>query len=406
MTAAALPLDWIRKRFPALSSETCFLDNAAGAQVPRDTVERVTWALTSAQVNTGGHYAESMAIDGVKEDVRRKIADFVNAPGPEHISFGPNATTLITLLAYAFRRTLKAGDEIVVTGFDHHANVDPWRALSEVGVEIKVWSPREPDFRLHVEDLEPLLGERTRLVAMSAASNALGTYTPVADAAARVHDAGALLFVDAVHYSPHRMPDVRAWNVDGLVFSPYKVFGPHLGALYLGEALRALPSPRLSFFESPDPHDWEPGTPNHECIAGFGGTFDYLDALAAEIGASPGREGWRQVYAAFEAHERGLCQKLFDGLDDLGATVYGVLDPTQRTATVAANLGDHTADAVAEHLGRDRIAVSAGHYYAYDLVMKHMGLAERGGMVRISALHYNNDEDIDRVLASLARLDQ
>ena len=398
MATTPLPLDWIRARYPALQTETCFLDNAAGAQVPQDVVDRVTWALTRAQVNTGGEYAESIAIDEAKEKVRAQIADFLNAPSADHIAFGPNATTLVWLLANGFRRKLSNGDELIVTGLDHHANVDPWRSLAEVGVNVRTWEPREPDYRLHVEDLEALLTERTRVVAMTAASNALGTYTPVAEAAARAHDAGALLFVDAVHCAPHRMPDVQSWNVDGLVFSPYKVFGPHMGALYLGDALRDVPSPKLSFFDPPSPHDWEPGTPNHECIAGFGGTFDYLSALASQIGAPAGAEGWRQVYAAFETHERELCSRLLGGLEEQGATVYGVADPTARTATVAVNFGERPPSEVAKHLAQSKIAVSHGHYYAYDLVMKQMGLAARGGAVRISALHYNTLEDIERTL--------
>lgn len=212
--------------------------------------------------------------------------------------------------------------------------------------------------------------------------------------------------VDAVHYAPHALPDVQAWGADMLVFSPYKVFGPHLGVLYLhDELLEALPAPKLAFLDDAEPVAWEPGTQNHEAIVGFGGTFGYLDALAAQLSAEDsGRAAWARVFKAFAEHETVLFQQLLTGLDALGATRYGLPGTEGRTATVSFNLGTHTPQVVAGHLAAHGVTAASGHYYAYELMMHRLGLAERGGAVRLSILHYNSADDIDAALTALAEL--
>jgi len=397
------PLAWIRAQYPALSGGTVFLDNAAGSQVPESVIAAVVRTMTEMNVNKGGAYRASARVTEAKEHVREQVAGFLNAPGPRNVVFGPNATTLVELLAGAFGRTLRAGDEVVVTGLDHHANVDPWRRLEASGVTLKTWQPGGEEGRLHLVTLEGLLTPKTRLVAMTAASNALGTLTDVPGAAKRVHAAGARLMVDAVHYAPHALPDVRAWGADALVFSPYKVFGPHLGVLYLSDALLdELPAPKLAFLENAEPIAWEPGTQNHEAIVGFGGTFDYLEGVARELGMkASGRPAWAAAFGAFAAHERRLLERLLEGLDALGVTRYGLEGAEGRTATVSVNLEGHAPRAVAEQLAARDIAVASGHYYAYDLMMKGLGLEARGGAVRLSALHYNSEAEIDRVLSAL-----
>ena len=403
---APLPTSWIRAQYPALESRTLFFDNAAGAQVPRSVVAGVTDALTTMNVNKGGAYKESQRVTEAKEKVRARVTAFLNAARPENVIFGPNATTLVTLLADGVGRTLSPGDEIIVTGLDHHANVDPWRRLEARGLIIKTWEPTGEEARLEPSDLKPLLSSKTKLVAMTSASNALGTLTDVPGAAELVHDAGALVMVDAVHYAPHRLPDVAALGADMLVFSPYKVFGPHLGVLYLSDAmLDALPHHGLSFFPPAHPINWEPGTQNHEAILGFGGTFDYLDALARELGAEgTERERWEAVFAAFGAHEYALTERLLTGLADLPVEVYGLQTPEGRTATVSLNVNGYAPQEVAEKLAQQNIAVASGHYYAFDLMMKHLDLEERGGAVRVSALHYNTPEEVDALLEALANL--
>ena len=403
---APLPTSWIRAQYPALESRTLFFDNAAGAQVPRAVVAGVTDALTTMNVNKGGAYRESQRVTAAKEGVRTRVAAFLNAPRPENVVFGPNATTLVTLLADGVGRTLGPGDEIIVTGLDHHANVDPWRRLEARGLVVKTWQPTGEEARLELSNLQPLLSNKTKLVAMTAASNALGTLTDVPGAAELVHDAGALVMVDAVHYAPHRLPDVAALGADMLVFSPYKVFGPHLGVLYLSDAmLDTLPHHGLSFFPGAHPINWEPGTQNHEAILGFGGTFDYLDALAKALGAEgTERERWGTVFAAFGVHEHALTQRLLGGLADLPVEVYGLKTPEGRTATVSLNVKGYAPQEVAEKFAQQNIAVASGHYYAFDLMMKHLGLEARGGAVRVSALHYNTPEEVDALLEALANL--
>ncbi len=403
------PLAWIRSQYPALRPETgtdrVFLDNASGSQVPQTVIDAMVHTLTTMNVNKGGAYGASERVTAAKEAVRAQVAAFLNAPSPRSVVFGPNATTLVELLAQSFGKTLAAGDEIIVSALEHHANRDPWRRLEAHGVVVKTWPVRE-EARLALRDLEGLLTPKTRLVALTAASNALGTTPDVAAVSARVHAAGARLMVDAVHYAPHALPDVQAWDADMLVFSPYKVFGPHLGVLYLSDALLgALPAPKLTFLAAADPIAWEPGTQNHEAIVGFGGTFRYLDELAAQLGVQgSGRTAWAGAFGAFAAHETVLLGQLLAGLDELGATRYGLPGTEGRTATVSFNLGSHAPQAVAKHLAGHGVTAASGHYYAYELMMHSLGLSACGGAVRLSILHYNSAEDVAAVLAALAEL--
>lgn len=402
-----LPISWIRQQFPALRrADTVYLDNAAGAQVPQQVLDRVQQAMTTMQVNKGGSYAASRRVTEAKEAVRAQLATFLNAPEADDVIFGPNATTLIELLAQAVGRALEPGDEIIVSGLDHHANVDPWRRLRERGLVLETWEPEGPRQTLSLAGLEPLLSKKTRWLAMTAASNALGTLTPVAAVAERLRGSGVRLMVDAVHYAPHLLPDVQALGVDALALSPYKVFGPHLGALYLSRELReVLAGPGLSFFPAAAPINWEPGTQNHEAIVGFGGVFDYFEVLADEMGLlGTTRQRWQQLYDAFWQHEQGLLARLLTGLEPLGASRYGLPDGEGRTATLAMNLRNLPPGRVAEALGEAGVAVASGHYYAYALMMERLGLAGRGGALRVSLLHYNDQADVDALLAGLGRL--
>ena len=353
------PLTWIRAQYPALGSaqtDRIFLDNASGSQVPRHVIDAVVHTLTTMNVNKGGAYGASERVTAAKEAVRAQVAAFLNAP-PRNVVFGPNATTLVELLAQSFGKTLAAGDEIVVSGLEHHANRDPWRRLEARGVVVKAWPVSEDEARLELHDLEPLLTPKTRLVTLTAASNALGTTPDVSVVSARVH------------------------------------------------ALEALPAPKLTFLEGADPVAWEPGTQNHEAIVGFGGTFAYLDEVAAQLGIQgSGRAAWAGAFAAFATHETALLTQLLAGLDDLGATRYGLTRTQGRTATVSFNLGAHTPQAVTKHLAGRSITAASGHYYAYDLMMRQLGLAERGGAVRLSILHYNSPDDVADALAALAEL--
>jgi cysteine desulfurase family protein (TIGR01976 family) len=405
------PLDYIRKQYPALQKgdsdfpKTVYLDNAAGAQVPQHVVDNMVEAMTTMQVNKGGLYKASERITQIKEDVRALTATFLNTK-PDNIHFGPNSTTLNELLAQAVGRWLKPGDEVIISALDHHANRDPWRRLELQGIVIKTWETSAPHHTLELSNLQPLLTPKTKLVCMTAASNALGTLTPVKEAAKLIHEHGAKLMVDSVHYAPHFLPDVQTLGTDMMTFSPYKVFGPHLGVLYLSDEMRdTLSPPNLAFFEKGDTVNWEPGTQNHEGIHAWGGTFRYFEDLSKEMNLEgTERERWQKLFDAFQKHEKSLGQKLIDGLTNLGATVYGLPSIEGRTATVSMNLKDLPADKVATHLGSQGVAVANGHYYAYTLMMKTLDLEKRGGAVRISLLHYSSQEDVDAVLKALETL--
>jgi cysteine desulfurase family protein (TIGR01976 family) len=400
------PIDFIRKQYPALQkADTIYLDNAAGSQVPHQVVDNMVEAMTTMQVNKGGLYKPSEKITQIKEDVRARTATFLNTK-PDNVHFGPNATTLNELLAQAVGRWLKPDDEIIISALDHHANRDPWRRLELQGIVVKTWETSSPHHVLELSNLQNLLTPKTKLVCMTAASNALGTLTPIKDAAKIIHDHGAKLMVDSVHYAPHFLPNVQTMGADMMTFSPYKVFGPHLGVLYLSDEMReTLNPPRLEFFEKGDTVNWEPGTQNHEAIHAWGGTFNYFESLSKEMKLEgTERERWQKLFDAFHEHESALGQKLVDGLHGLGATVYGLPSINGRTATVSMNLRDLSAETVAKHLGSNGVAVANGHYYAYTIMMKTLGLEKRGGAVRISLLHYSNRDDVIEVLRALETL--
>jgi cysteine desulfurase family protein (TIGR01976 family) len=404
-TPLPFPIDEVRARFPALrAGATVFLDNASGAQLPDAVIEAVTDAMTRLQVNKGGRYAASREVTEAKERVRSRTADFLGVSGDEAgVVFGPNATTLSFLLAEAVGATLAPGDEIVITGLDHHANRDPWRRLERLGVRVRSWAPRGAETLLEPGDLDGLLSDATRVVAVTGASNLLGSYVPLEEVGARLADHPARLVVDAVHLAPHRLPDVRAWGADAVLFSPYKVVAPHLGVLWTRADWRAaLPDWGLSFLP-PGPLRWEPGTQNHEAIVGFGAALDHLAWLGRRAGAPtdvPDRAAWTIGYAAAEVHERRLLERLLSGLDALGATRYGRRGAEGRTATVAFTMPGRSPLEIAEAVGARGVAVAAGHAYAETLAREHLGQVD--GAVRASLLHYSDVSDVDALLEALA----
>jgi cysteine desulfurase family protein (TIGR01976 family) len=318
-------------------------------------------------------------------------------------------TSLTFHLSRSICATFAAGDEIVVTGLDHHGNVDPWLgAARDRGLNVRVWEPRLDDCTLRIEDLEPLLGPRTRLVAFGWASNAVGTISPVAEFVRRVHEAGAWTYIDAVHAAPHLPIDVREIDTDFLVCSTYKFFGPHGGVLY-GKAavLDALPTYKLL-----PAHDrFEAGTQSFESQAGTIAAVEYLAEIGVAYGeAAAGDDRGERVRAGMgtiRAYEMDLYRRLVDGLDAIpGMRLYGITDRerfSDRTPTAALTIAGLEPREVAEALGRDGIAVWDGDFYATGLIDR-LGLADRGGVVRIGLTHYNTAAEIDRVVTGLARI--
>jgi cysteine desulfurase family protein (TIGR01976 family) len=376
-------------RFPALAGPTAFLDGPAGTQVPDSVIRAIATYLEEANANTGGSFATSRATDELVERARATAARFLGST-VEEVGFGPNMTTLNFALTRALARDhLSAGDEILVTRLDHDANVSPWLELGEdLGAVVRFVDVRD-DCTLDLDDLERQLGERTRVVAFPWASNAVGTVNDVVRIAALAHDAGALAWVDAVHYAPHGPIDADAAGADVLLCSPYKFYGPHLGLFCaraeLLERLRPYkvrPAP-----DSPLGARFETGTQQHELLAGFVSAVEYVESV-----------GWE----AIRAHERGLAERFLAGLPD-GVTLYGLPTADGRTPTFAVNVPGRSSFEVADELAARDIAVWAGDYYAVE-IMRRLGLPD--GAVRIGFVHYNTPEEVDRVLAELARLVQ
>ncbi len=407
-----LDLDRVRARFPALSSGATFFDAPGGTQVPREVVDRVSDYLLRTNANHGGAFETAVASDAVIATARAAAADFLGAGSPEEVAFGANMTTLTFSLSRALGRTLGPGDEVVVTRLDHDANVAPWLAVAEDRGATARWVDlRDEDCTLDLDGLERCIGPRTRVVACSMASNAVGTVNDVARIARLAHAAGALLFVDAVQYAPHGLIDVQALDCDFLACSAYKFFGPHVGLLYgkrdLVAGLRAY---KVRPARDAPPDKLETGTGNHEGIAGVLGALEYLEGLGGAEGSTAGaprREAFARAMDAIGAHERELCRRLIAGLRRVrGLRIWGITDPeraAERVPTVSFTLDGWAPRRLAEHLAAERVYVWAGNFYAL-AVMERLGLEEKGGMLRVGLAHYNTADEVDRFLELMQAL--
>jgi len=412
-------LSVLRSRFPALSrtldGRPCvFVDAPGGSQVPDTVIEAIADYLRRSNSNTHGAFATSRETDEVIAAARRAAAAFTGA-APDEIVFGPNATTLLFALSRSVGRTLGPDDEVVVTRLDHDANIRPWlMAAEDAGATVRWVDIREEDVTLDPGGFEAALTERTKVVAFTLASNAVGTVTPVDEIVRMVHERAphALVAVDAVHLAQHRTLDLHGLGVDVLACSPYKFFGPHLGMLAARrELLERLRPYKVRPAEDEVPDRWETGTRNHEGLAGLVATVGYL----AEIGRAwgPGRllESPRTfVGAGMEAirsYERELTVRFLDGAARITQLrLYGIADRDrvdERTPTFAIRLGDRHPLETATALGERGVFVWDGHYYALEL-MERLGLQERGGAVRIGFCHYNTPDEVDRVLEELETL--
>jgi cysteine desulfurase family protein (TIGR01976 family) len=465
----ALDLASIRSQFPSLSQlvnghPAVFLDGPGGTQVPQRVIDAISNYLRRDNANTCGAYATSRHTDAMLADARAAMADFLNCAADE-IVFGPNMTTLTYAMSRALGRDLGArdlgpGDEILVTRLDHDANVSPWLALEEKGVTIRWAEVHKEDCTLDVEDLAAKLNSKTKLVAIGYASNAVGTINPVKEIVRLAHAAGALAYVDAVHYSPHGPIDVADLDCDFLVCSTYKFFGPHMGVLFgKREHLQRLRPYKVRPLTDAVPNRWEWGTLNHECIAGITACVDYIAALGRKSSekrvAHPTRfsvggnedaasradlelcgdsrsrppalslaEGSVErsstssrraaIVAAFESihrYERSLMERLISGLSQIpNLKTYGITDPTcfdWRCPTLAIRVINQTEDqtplALATKLGDRGFFTWDGNYYALNLT-EHLDVEKSGGFLRIGLVHYNIAEEVDRLLSAMQEI--
>ena len=433
-------LAWVRAQFPALSLEVdgrcaAFLDGPGGTQVPQRVIDAISEYLRTSNANTCGAYTTSRRSDQMIAEARSAMADFLDGD-PDEIVFGPNMTSLTYAISRAIGRGLGPGDEIVLTLLDHDANFSPWKALEERGVKVQVVDICQEDCTLDMDDLVRKINSRTRIVAVGYASNAVGTINEVKTMVRLAHEAGALAFIDAVHYAPHGPIDVRELDCDFLVCSTYKFFGPHVGVLYgKREHLARFEPYKLRANTNAVPQRWEWGTLNHECLAGVVACVDYwvelgrrssgdaatsgnaggnghvgmgaLTRAAKRGSAIPRRAGIISAYSAMRAHERSLMRRMLAGIAEIpGLRLYGISDPARidrRCPTFAVRITGHTPLELATKLGERGIFTWDGNYFALNLT-ERLGVEKDGGFLRIGLVHYNAEAEVDRLWGAVKQI--
>ena len=407
----AFDIKWVREQFPSLKLQVnghtaAFLDGPAGTQVPKQVMDAVQNYFLRANANTYGAFLNSRQTDEMILSTRSALADFFNCDRNE-IVFGQNMTTITFALARAIGRELKPGDEIVVTTLDHDANVAPWRALEEKGVVIQQVDICETDCSLDLEDLKRKLSAKTKLVAVGYASNMVGTINPVAEITKLAHAVGALMFVDAVHYAPHGLIDVKALDCDFLACSAYKFFGPHMGTLYgKREHLQRFKPYKVRPATNVSPECWETGTQVQELIAGIRAAIDYIAELGRHCDSTvkSRREALQAAYRVTHQYETGLLTPLIEGLQTIpGMRIFGITDAKrfgERCSTLSFRMGNHNPTAIATFLGDRGIFSWDGNFYALNL-SERLGVEQHGGVLRVGLVHYNTMEEVARLLAAL-----
>ena len=410
----AFDVAWVRAQFPSLAQNVngqpaVFLDGPGGTQVPQRVIDAISDYLKRNNANTGGAYATSRNTEAMIANARGAMADFLGCDADE-VVFGASMTALTYGLSLAMGKGFRPGDEIVLTHMDHDANVSTWRALEERGVIIRMTDIHEEDCSLDMGDLVAKINPKTKLVAVGYASNAVGTINDVKEVVRLAHQKGAMAFIDAVHYAPHRAIDVRALDCDFLACSTYKFFGPHMAVLYgKREHLQRLQPYKLRANTNAIPNRWEWGTLNHECIAGIAACVEYLADLGRSVDPAVGSRR-AALLAAFEAirkHERVLMETMIRGLMEIpGLKLYGITDPkrfNRRCPTMAVRIKGHTPLQLATKLGERGFFTWDGNYYALNLT-ERLDVEKDGGFLRIGLAHYNTLEEVERLLAAVREI--
>ena len=405
-------VSWCRDQFPALSRKigdlpAVYFDGPAGSQVPQSVVDAIGNYMLTMNANHGGVYKTSRESDQLLENAHRGLADFLGSDDPGEVVFGPNMTSLTFAISRALARTWRTGDEVIVSRLDHDANVTPWvLAARDAGATVHHIDIHPADCTLDMKDLAAKLSPRTRLVAVTCASNAVGTLNPVREIARMAHEVGALVYFDAVHYAPHALIDVGDSGCDFLACSAYKFFGPHVGILWgRRRLLEELPAYKIRPAPDDIPGRWMTGTQNHEGIAGALAAVDYLADLGRSIdsGATDRRAALKTAYRAITAHERVLIEQLIDGLEQIPEIkIWGITDRSrlaERVPTLGITHARFKPIELARLLDQLGIFTWHGNFYALPLT-DALGL-EPDGMVRIGLLHYNTSEEVERLLHAL-----
>ncbi len=405
----------VRKHFPSLTrcikgKPIAFLDGPGGTQVPQQVIDAVSRYYSTNNANAGGCFATSQETDEIVEQGRKAMSDLLGCTSDE-IVFGANMTSLTFALSRALGRELEDGDEIITTVLDHDANVAPWKALEERGAIVHAIGVRESDCTLDMDELASKLSKRTKIVAVGYASNAVGTINDVKRVVAMAHEVGALVFIDAVHYAPHGPIDVRELDCDFLACSPYKFFAPHLGVIYgKKEHLSRLRPYKVRPADATAPFCWETGTQNFEAIAGVIAAIDYLATIGAAVSSGNSRrQNLSTAMDLIKEYEKSLSKRMITGLKDIaGISLYGIADLESaalnwRTPTFGLIVKGHSPSKVAEQLAEEGIFVWNGNFYAVQLT-ERLELEEKGGLLRVGAVHYNTFDEIDRCLRVLERI--
>ncbi|MBN3035192.1 MAG: aminotransferase class V-fold PLP-dependent enzyme [Bacteroidales bacterium] len=406
-----LDIDFVRQQFPALNGSWTFLDNAGGTQTVRQVGERINDYLFSTNVQLGASYEISRLAGERMNQVRGTLADWMRAADPSEVILGSSATMLLQNLSRSLGQILEHGDEVIVTDCDHEANIGPWVGLARSGVRIRTWKINTDTLRLELEDLRHLMSEKTRLVAFTHASNILGTIHPVREFTSFIHDHGALVCVDGVAYAPHRMVDVREWDVDFYVFSFYKVFGPHYSVLY-GKRKHLQPLPGINHYfigYGEIPYKLQPGNVNFELSWGLMGVMDYFRELYSHhVGAEFQHPGCSAgpVFDLFAAHEEETVRPLIDYLvqrKDVRLIGEPTADRTLRVPTVSFVVKQKKSSRIPPLVDEHRIGIRWGDFYARRLI-ESLRLDQNDGVVRISLVHYNTAGEIARLIEVLEKV--
>ncbi len=407
-TQTTFNVDEVRSHFPSLASDDIYFDNPGGTQVAREAIERMQSYFEHNNANHGGAFRTSRESDAVVAGARQAVAAFLNAARPEEIVFGQNMTSLTLQISRSIARTLNPGDEIVVTRLDHDANIAPWLLIAEDRGFMVRWVDIHPeDCTLDMEDMQRQITPRTKLVAVGYASNAVGTINDVKRAVELAHSVGALCFIDAVQYAPHKLIDVQALDCDFLACSAYKFFGPHTGILYgKYDLLDKLTAYKVRPSGNLPPDKFETGTQSFESIAATLGAMEYFAWIGKQFGGENGplSKALRKGIEVIDAYELQLNTALLEGLRSVpGLHIRGITDPQrmgQRVPTFSFTLEGWNSLAVAEKLAQEHINVWDGNYYAVE-VIKRLGLEEQGGMVRVGLTHYNTFGEIEKLISAL-----
>lgn len=409
-TAPPLPLTWVRSQFPALASDWIFMDNAGGSQTLNRVVDRIGEFLLTSNVQLGASYEISQLAGQRVQQATAALATLVNAADPGEIILGSSTTMLLRILSICWGQTLQPGDEIIVTHCDHEANIGCWMDLRNQGIQVKIWCVDPQTLELDLNTLDRLITPRTRLVTLTHASNILGTINPIQQIASLVHARGALIGVDGVAYAPHRLIDVQDLDVDFYVFSFYKVYGPHQALLY-GKRQHLLAMPGINHYfidQQTIPYKFQPGNVNYELSYSLLGLCDYLRDLAhhQDQTLSDLRAQMQVAFDQIGVHEETLAERLLSYLNDkpqvriIGRTD---ADRAQRVPTISFVVEDRDSQQIPTYMDQHRIGIRYGDFYAKRLI-EDLGLAAQNGVVRVSMVHYNTLEEVDRLIAKLEEI--